>query len=68
MAQLLTLEFCFKIVFWKLVFFKNLILPAEEDTIYPRNKIVAQLLTQQRAKCGPVNDPTAYVYVYICML
>ena len=40
---------------------KNIFLPAENK------KTVAQSLTQQRAKCGPVIHPTAHIYIYICI-
>ena len=44
--------------------FKNLVLLQKEEE-KTKQETVAQSLTQQRAKCGPVIDPTAYTFMYI---
>ena len=65
MDHLLTLEFSFNFWVFKLVFFKNLILTAERRRQKKATKEnVDHLLTLQRAKCGPLIDPTTYIYIY----
>ena len=52
----------FQKCFVKLCFlFKNLIFLQKEEA--KKKEHVDQLLTQQRVKCGPNIDPTAYIYI-----
>ena len=62
--QLLTQDFCFENVFLKLcLFFKKSHSPCGKNKIKQkkRKEHASQLLTQQRATCFPIIDPTAYI-------
>ena len=70
--HLLILELSFAFLILKLDFFKNLILLAErrrqkKHKNKARKENVDHLLTLQRAKCGPLIEPTTYM-LYICSL
>ena len=61
-AQLLTQDFCLNTVFFEASFLQKSHSPCRKKK-KENQRTVAQLLTQQRAKCGPVIDPTAHIYI-----
>ena len=65
MAQLLTQRFCLNIFFEALFFFTKISFSLQKEEDIKSKKIVAQLFTQQWAKCGPVIDPTVYIYMRV---